>query len=75
MFSSISIANKLIEIAESDGKFLTPMKLLKLAYICHGWMLALHDRPLIFDEIHAWKYGPIIPKLYQKIQKHRNDPI
>jgi hypothetical protein len=75
MASSISIARKFIELANKEGRGLTPMQLLKLVYIAHGWMLGLYSRPLIDDPIEAWKYGPVIPKLYQAIRHFRDKPV
>ena len=40
------------------------MRLLKLAYMAHGWSLAIFDEPLVNDYVQAWKYGPVIPTIY-----------
>lgn len=45
-------------------KPLTLMHLIKLTYIAHGFTLALTKKPLIYDRIEAWRYGPVIPTLY-----------
>jgi uncharacterized phage-associated protein len=62
-------------LAEAKGDKLTPMQLLKLVYIAHGWMLGLHGRPLINDRIEAWQYGPVIPALYQHVRKYKGYPV
>ncbi|MAZ77323.1 MAG: hypothetical protein CMF39_01425 [Legionellaceae bacterium] len=62
-----NVARYFIEKA-NDAKAivpLTPMKLNKLCYIAQGFSLASRDKPLFPEEIQAWKYGPIIPELYQ----------
>lgn len=61
---AIAAANHLLERARRDGRDVTIMWLLKLAYIAHGWSLALLDRPLFDDKIEAWPYGPVIPEVY-----------
>ncbi|MBN8811185.1 MULTISPECIES: hypothetical protein [unclassified Sphingomonas] len=38
------VADRLLELAAADGRERTPMQLPKLAYIAHGWHLALHGR-------------------------------
>jgi uncharacterized phage-associated protein len=64
------VANEFIRLAEADGKLLTPLQLIKLVYIAHGWMLGLYQRPLIVDRIEAWKYGPVIPDLYRAMRDY-----
>jgi uncharacterized phage-associated protein len=73
--ASSTIANCFIELARKDERQLTPMQLLKLVFLAHGWMLGKHGRPLINDQIEAWKYGPVIPKLYTKLRQYRADPV
>lgn len=75
MVSSIAVANQFIHLAKQDGKYLTPMQILKLVYIAHGWSYGFFNKPLIDDTIEAWKYGPIIPELYQAIKKYGNTEI
>nr|VFJ71517.1 MAG: Uncharacterized phage-associated protein [Candidatus Kentron sp. FW] len=69
------VANYLIFLASQDGASLTPMQLLKLVYLCHGWFLAHFDRPLIQDRIEAWKYGPVIPGLYHTFKSFGSSPV
>lgn len=75
MHSSQAVANRLLEIANKKGKSLTPMQVLKLVYMCHGWMLGLYSSPLIRDKIQAWQYGPVIPDLYHEMKVFRADPV
>ena len=65
MFSVLSIADEMLKIAKKKETSLTPMKLMKLVYIAHGWSLAIMNRGLFSEPIEAWKYGPVIPALYQ----------
>lgn len=58
------VAIEFLRLAEDRGVALTPLQLMKLVYIAHGWMLGLWQRPLITNRIEAWKYGPVIPDLY-----------
>lgn len=75
MKDSKTVANRFLELAEQAGDTLTPMQLLKLVYIAHGWMLGLNGRPLIRDEVQAWQYGPVIPRLYNAVRDFRSNPI
>ena len=44
----------------------TPMHVLKLAYISHGWMLGLMDDVLLYEQVEAWRYGPVVPSVYRR---------
>ena len=70
MVSSSTVANRLLRLAADAGRHLTPMQLLKLVFLCHGWMLGLYGRRLIHDPIEAWKYGPVIPSLYHAVKQY-----
>jgi uncharacterized phage-associated protein len=75
MHDSRTVANRFLHMAEAKGDSLTPMQVLKLVYIAHGWMLGLYSRPLIKDPIQAWQYGPVIPRLYNSIKGFRGAPV
>lgn len=64
-----SVANALIDWAAENQRPFTPMQIIKLVYICHGWMLGLHGRPLIFQPVEAWQYGPVISTVYQGVKQ------
>lgn len=71
-----TIANAFIHKAQQEGDTdLTPMKLLKLVYIAHGWSLGLFNRPLFLEEVEAWKYGPVIRDLYRQVKQYGSSPI
>lgn len=61
-------------IASGEGRF-TPLQVIKLAYISHGFTLALLHSPLVQDEIEAWRYGPVIPALYDFLKPYGSKPI
>lgn len=75
MYSSLVVANRLLALAREKNQTLTPMQLIKLVYMCHGWMLGLYGRPLIRDEVQAWKFGPVIPQLYRVVRDFRSSPV
>ena len=56
-------------IACTDGG-LTPLQVIKLTYIAHGYSLALLDEALIEEEVEAWKYGPVVPSVYHATKKY-----
>jgi len=75
MENPISIANFFIEKAVSSGKPLTNMQAVKLTYIAHGWYLGLAGEPLIDELAQAWRYGPVIPSVYEEFKSYGRNPI
>ncbi len=53
----------------------TPMHIIKLVYLAHGWLLGFEETPLIHEYVEAWKYGPVIPSLYHKYKIWGSEPI
>ena len=64
MYNCFDIAKQFLKFAKEEGIGIEPMKLLKLTYIAHGWHLGFYSKPLMVNNIEAWKYGPVIPDLY-----------
>jgi uncharacterized phage-associated protein len=69
------VSNHLVEIAGAKGGTLSPMQVLKLVYISHGYRLGFNGVPLIPNRIEAWKFGPVIPELYHSIKGYRDQPV
>jgi uncharacterized phage-associated protein len=38
-------------------------------------MLGLYGRPLIKDDVQAWQYGPVIPRLYNAVRQFKSNPV
>ena len=53
----------------------TPMHVIKLTYLCHGWMLGIFKRALIFEPAEAWRYGPVVPSIYHAYKSFTAGPI
>ena len=68
---ALGIANWFIE----NGDLYTPLQIIKLVYMSHGWMLGLYDRPLIKENVEAWKYGPVVPVVYHAIKGFGSLPV
>ena len=68
------------EVAEQilwlrQGIDTTPMHVIKLVYLCHGWMLGICDRPLVVESAEAWRYGPVVPPVYHAYKSFGGEPI
>ena len=61
-------------IAKSGGR-LTPLQVIKLVYVAHGYSLALLGKPLAGETIEAWRYGPVVPSVYHSAKKYGGSPI
>jgi uncharacterized phage-associated protein len=70
-----AVANEFLHLVKDEGRSVTPMQLLKLAYFAYGWHWALADARLINERVQAWKYGPVIPSIYHEFKAFGNDPI
>ena len=73
MCYSASTIARYINEESKGGK--TSLQLNKLTYIAHGWSLAIHNRPLIVDDIQAWEYGPVVPVLYYQFEKYAGEVV
>ena len=71
----LMVANYLVakSLEKDDG--LTPLQLIKLVYIAHGWFLAFYDKPLLREPVQAWKYGPVVPSVYHIAKTYGRDHI
>lgn len=69
------IANALLRKSKEAGVSVTHLKLQKLVFYVHAWMLALHDRPAISEEVEAWPYGPVVSSLYHELKAYGSAPI
>ena len=76
--NALSAANYFIDLANRDNIPITQLGLMKRVYIAHGFSLALLNFSLLdprFDEVEAWKYGPVIPSVYHSFKSYKNEPI
>ena len=72
MHSAIKIGKHFVDRANENKIFdMTPLKLQKIVYIAHGWMLGLYDEPLFSEDVEAWQYGPVVPELYRETKRYK----
>lgn len=74
-YSAAKIANRMLRRAHDRGEELSPLKLLKLVYIAHGWSFPFTGEPLLSEPAQAWQYGPVVPSLYHAISRFRANPV
>ena len=64
------VANEFIQLGATEGRYFTPLELLKLVYIAHGYHLGFNGQPLVLEEVEAWQYGPVISDLYRAMKRY-----
>lgn len=74
-YSAVKVANEFLRLAAQEQRPITPLQLIKLVYISHGWSLGLLGSPLLNEQAQAWQYGPVIPSLYHAIKNYGASPI
>jgi uncharacterized phage-associated protein len=74
-YDVLDVADEFLNLARRDKSPVDPLKLQKLVYLGHGWNLALRSIPLILNDVEAWKWGPVVPKLYHRFRDFRANPI
>lgn len=78
-YKAKDIADKLIYAAWMDeangGDRLTNLKLQKLLYYEQGYHLAAFGTPLFNEDVEAWMYGPVVPKVYDEYSKYGASPL
>ncbi len=76
-YDALAVANWFLDRAASDPDHngVDHLKLQKLIYIAHGWDLATSGAPLIFQDVQAWPYGPVIPAVYHEFKHCGKLPI
>lgn len=75
MYNPVQVASRLINLGMQSGNPLTHMQLQKLTYIAHGYHLAITGAPLLNEPVAAWKYGPVIPAMYDAFKAFGNSGI
>ena len=53
----------------------TPRCLVKMVYLCHGWVLGFTGLPLISEPVVAGQFGPIVKSLDDRYAIYGNGPI
>lgn len=72
---SLTVAKELLDRLKLVDPAVTPMQLIKLVYVAHGYMLGRHGRPLLDESVEAWQYGPVVRSVYNAVKKYKSQPI
>jgi len=69
------VANSFLVRANKEGIEIDHLKIQKLVYFFHGWFLAVRNDPGVGEYFEAWRYGPVLPSLYQAFKTNGSRPI
>ena len=75
---AIALANYFVDLAKENNEEIKQLGLMKRVYITHGFCLAVLNKSAInprFDNVEAWKLGPVIPSVYHSFKHHKNERI
>jgi len=76
MVSALDVTKLIIYLANKYGDLITNLKLQKLLYYVQAWYLVNFDkRPLFYEEIEAWDFGPVVGEVYHKFKEFKHSPI
>jgi uncharacterized phage-associated protein len=69
MFRVLSVAKALVRLsfAGDEKDPLTNLRLQKLLYYAQAWSLVLRESELFPEEIEAWRWGPVVPVVYDEL--------
>ena len=74
-YGAKDIAQYVVERRRSVGDTVTPLQLMKIVYLCHGYLLGSRGRPLVRGAFEAWQYGPVSRELYEAVRDYRSNPV
>ncbi len=69
------VANYILEQAWKRQIVLSNLALQKLLYFAHAISLVERKHPLVQGTFEAWKYGPVLPAVYQSFKEYGSAPI
>ena len=75
MYPVSLIAYAFVQRGIAERNYISQLKLQKMVYFAHGYHLSQFGRPLIIEDIEAWKFGPVVPDIYIQYSIFGRSPI
>src|SRR5437868_3452952 len=75
MYPAPLIAYAFAQKGIEEGKPVTQMKLQKMVYFANGYHMVKYNEPLIKESFEAWKFGPVVPTIYENFKLYGSHPI
>ena len=70
-----SVANLILREAWNRGFRISNLKLQKLVFLCHAFLLVEKNKDLIRGQFVAWKFGPVHPDVYDAFKNFGGNNI
>lgn len=65
MYTALQIAHFIINLCNQNGRPVSNLELQKILYFLQLYHMRSYNGALLFsDDICAWKYGPVVPSVY-----------
>ena len=74
-YPSVQVASLVARLCEKKGYHWNNTKIQKLLYCTYGCFLAAYNERLCDEYPRAWKHGPVFPRVFNHIHKHRPFPV
>lgn len=75
MITALNVANTFLDIGFKESIDISPMKLQKLIYILYKEYIKETNIKLFDENFETWKYGPVLPSVYNAFKKYGSKPI
>lgn len=70
-FSSSSVMAYILYMGKQENIDINKTKAQKLLYCCYGIIMAAFDERLTNEHPRCWPFGPVFPRTFNDIEKHR----
>jgi uncharacterized phage-associated protein len=70
-----ALANSVLTEAWGRGMQVSNLKLQKLVFLCHAFLLVEKSKDVVRGEFVAWKYGPVHKDVYDAFKSHGSRSI
>lgn len=75
MINALNVGNSILHRAFTENIDITPMKLQKMIYFTYRDYLQETNMPLFDERFETWKYGPVLPSVYNEFKKNGANAI
>ena len=72
---AIDVSRYIINKCHDELLSISNLKLQKLLYFAQGYSLAIIGKPLFYEEIEAWDFGPVVPVSYREFKMYGANEI